>query len=133
VLAKDLEEAPMKQYLLSIYQPDGDPPPPEVLEPIMRDVSALGQEMKAAGVWVFNGGLHAPSTATVVRLQDGDVLTTDGPYLEGKEHIGGFTVIQAPDLDSALDWGRKLTRALTLPIEVRPLADEVDSCDAARA
>lgn len=120
----------MTQYLLSIYQPDGGPPPPEVLEPIMRDVAALGQEMKAAGVWVFNGGLHAPSTATVVRLQDGEVLTTDGPYLEGKEHIGGFTVIDAPDLDSALEWGRKFTRAITLPIEVRPLADDADSCDA---
>jgi hypothetical protein len=119
----------MKQYLLSIYQPDGDPPPPEVLEPIMRDLAALAQEMKEAGVWVFNGGLHAPGTATVVRLQDGDVLTTDGPYLEGKEHIGGFTVIQAPDLDSALEWGRRLTRVLTLPIEVRPMADEADRRD----
>ncbi|HEX9526352.1 MAG TPA: YciI family protein [Streptosporangiaceae bacterium] len=125
----------MKRYLLSIYQPDGDPPPPEVLEPIMRDLAALGQEMKAAGVWVFNGGLHAPGTATVLRLQDDDdeVLITDGPYLEGKEHIGGFTVIQAPDLDSALEWGRKLARVLTLPIEVRPLADEADRCDAPRA
>jgi hypothetical protein len=123
----------MKQYLLSIYQPDGDPPPPDVLEPIMRDVSALTQEMKAAGVWVFNGGLHAPSTATVVRLRDGDVLTTDGPYLEGKEHIGGFTVIRAPDLDSALEWGRKLASVLPLPIEVRPLADVADGCAAPRA
>jgi hypothetical protein len=123
----------MKRYLLSIYQPDGDPPPPEFLEPIMRDLAALGQEMKAAGAWVFNGGLHAPSTATVVRLEGGDVLTTDGPYLEGKEHIGGFTVIQAPDLDSALEWGRKLARAITLPIEVRPLADDADGCDAPRA
>jgi hypothetical protein len=123
----------MKQYLLSIYQPDGDPPPPEVLEPIMREVAALGQEMKAAGVWVFNAGLHAPSTATVVRLDGGDVLTTDGPYLEGKEHIGGFTVIQAPDLDSALEWGRRLAGVLPLPIEVRPLADEADRCDAPRA
>jgi hypothetical protein len=113
----------MKQYLLSIYQPDGGPPPPEMLDPIMRDMAALGEEMKAAGAWVFNGGLHAPSTATVVRLENGDMLTTDGPYLEGKEHIGGFIVTQAPDLDSALEWGRKLARVLTLPIEVRPLAD----------
>jgi hypothetical protein len=113
----------MKQYLLSIYQPDGDPPPPEILDPIMRDVNAVTQEMKAAGAWVFHGGLHSPSTATVVRLQDGKVLTTDGPYAEGKEHIGGFVMIKASDLDAALEWGRKLARATTLPIEVRPLQE----------
>lgn len=111
----------MKQYLLSIYQPNGPIPAPEVLEGIMRDVNALRQEMKASGAWVFTAGLHAPSTATVVRLKDREVLTTDGPYIEGKEHIGGFTVIRAPDLDSALTWGRKLARATTLPIEVRPV------------
>jgi hypothetical protein len=116
----------VKQYLLSIYQPDGDPPPPEVLEPIMRNLEAVNAELRAAGAWVFSGGLHPPSTATVVRAKDGDVLTTDGPYLEGKEHIGGFTVIQASDLDSALEWGGKLARAITLPIEVRPL--EGGSC-----
>jgi hypothetical protein len=111
----------MKQYLLSIYQPDGDPPPPEVLDPIMRDVEAVNAELRAAGAWVFAGGLHAPSTATVVQLKGSEVLITDGPYLEGKEHIGGFTVIRAPDLDAALEWGRKLAGAITLPIEVRPL------------
>lgn len=113
----------MTQYLLSIYQSDGDPPPPEVLDPIMAEVEAVNAELRAAGAWVFAGGLHPPSTATVVRLKEGDVLTTDGPYIEGKEHIGGFTVIQAPDLDAALEWGRKLARAITLPIEVRPLQD----------
>ncbi|MCX4821842.1 YciI family protein [Streptomyces sp. NBC_01142] len=111
----------MKQYLLSIYQPDGDPPPPEFLEPIMRDLEAVNAELRAAGAWVFSGGLHPPGTATVVRLKDNEVLTTDGPYIEGKEHIGGFTVIRAADLDAALEWGRKLARAITLPIEVRPL------------
>jgi hypothetical protein len=119
------EEHPMKQYLLSIYQPDGDPPPPEILEPIMRDINAVTREMKAAGVWVFNGGLHAASTATVVRLRDGKVLTTDGPYIEGKEHIGGFTIIKASDLDAALGWAGKLARAVALlPIEVRPFQGE---------
>jgi hypothetical protein len=113
----------MKLYLLSVYQPDGDPPPPEVLEPIMRKVHALQDELKAAGAWVFSGGLHAASTATVVRAKDGDVITTDGPFIEGKEHIGGFTVIKAPDLDAALEWTRKLARATTLPIEVRPFMD----------
>lgn len=111
----------MPQYLLSIYQPDGDPPPAEILEPIMRDVEAVDAEMRAAGAWVFAGGLHPPSTATVLRLDGDGILTTDGPYLEGKEHIGGFTVVEAPDLDAALEWGRKLARAITLPIEVRPL------------
>lgn len=114
----------MKQYLLSIYQPDGEPPPPEVLQPIMRDVNAVGDEMKAAGAWVFAGGLHDPSTATVVRVKDGEVLMTDGPFTEGKEHIGGFCVIKAPDLDAALEWGRKMARATTLPIEVRPFREE---------
>jgi hypothetical protein len=113
----------MKRYLLSVYQPDGPTPPPEVLGKIMQDLDALNQEMKAAGAWVFAGGLHSPSTATVVRLQNGDVLTTDGPFAEGKEHLGGFTIIQAPDLDAALEWGRKLTLATTLPIEVRPFQD----------
>jgi hypothetical protein len=93
----------------------------------MRDVDDLNQEMKAAGAWVFAGGLHAPSTATVVRLQDGDVLTTDGPFAEGKEHVGGFTIIRAPDLDAALEWGRKLTRATTLPTEVRPFQGEAEN------
>jgi hypothetical protein len=114
----------MKLYLLSVYQPDGDPPPPEVLGPIMQNVHALQAELKAAGVWVFSGGLHAPGTATVVRVKDGDVVTTDGPYIEGKEHIGGFTVIKAPDLDAALEWARKSAKAITLPIEVRPFMDQ---------
>lgn len=112
----------MKQYLLSIYQPDGDgtPPPPEFLEPIMRELDALNGKIKAAGGWVFTGGLHPPSTATVVQFKDGEVLMTDGPYIEGKEHLGGFTVVKAPDLDTALEWGREYARITTLPIEVRP-------------
>ena len=120
------EDYPMKQYLLSIYQPDGDPPPPEVLAHVMRDVDAMNQELKAAGAWVFAGGLHAPSTATVVRLRDGEVLTTDGPFAEGKEYIGGLCIIKAPDLDAALEWGRKVARATTLPIEVRPFQGEAE-------
>ena len=116
----------MKQYLLSVYQPDGPTPPPEVLQKIMGDLDVLNEEMKAAGAWVFTAGLHPASTATVVRLQDGKVLTTDGPYAEGKEHLGGFTIIKAPDLDSALEWGGKLTRATTLPVEVRPFHDEAE-------
>jgi hypothetical protein len=117
----------MTQYLLSVYQPDGDPPPPDVLDPIVRDIEAVDQEMKDAGVWVFSGGLQAASTATVLRARGGHVLTTDGPYVEGKEHLGGFTIIDTPDLDSALEWGRKMARALALlPIEVRPFQGEAE-------
>lgn len=107
--------------LLSIYQPDGEPPAPEILDPIMRKVGAVNTEMREAGAWVFAGGLHPPSTATALRLTGDEVLATDGPYVEGKEHLGGFTVIQAADLDAALAWGRKVAEAITLPIEVRPL------------
>ena len=115
----------MKQYLLSIYQPDGPPPASIDLAAIMRNVHALRQEMKTAGAWVFSGGLHPASTATVVRVNDGESLMTDGPFTEGKEHLGGFTVIKAADLDAALEWGRKLARILApLPIEVRPIQDE---------
>src|ERR1700694_4989506 len=97
----------MKQYLLSVIQPDGGTPPPEVLEKIMRDVDAFNQELKAAGAWVFAGGLYPASTATVVRLLGGDVLTTDGPFAEGKEHIGGVPNIKAPQSHSPLRGGRK--------------------------
>jgi hypothetical protein len=114
----------MRQYLLSVYQPEGDPPPPEVLEPVMRELAALNEEMKSAGAWVFAGGLHPPSTATVLRQAGDEMLVTDGPFAEGKEHLGGFTIVRAPDLDDALEWGRRLARATTLPIEVRPFAGE---------
>ena len=114
----------MKRYMLSVYQPDGPVPPPEVLGKIMADLEVLNREMKGAGTWVFTGGLHSPSTATVVKVQAGELLITDGPFTEAKEHIGGFTIIRAPDLDAALEWGSKLARATTLPVEVRPLQDE---------
>ena len=116
----------MKMYLLGIYQPDGPPPPPEVLDKVMRDIDVVNRELEAAGSWVFAGGLHPPSTSTVVRVKDGETLMTDGPFTEGKEHIGGFTIIKAPDLDVALEWGRRLAQATTLPIEVRPFQGEVD-------
>jgi hypothetical protein len=114
---------PMTQYMLTIYQPDGPAPPPEFLEAVGRELQAFNQELKAAGAWVFSRGLHAPSTATVVRARDGDVMITDGPYVEGKEHIGGFWIIDAPDLDAAIGWARRAARATTLPIEVRPFQD----------
>ena len=113
----------MPQYLLSLIQPDGPVPAPEVLGPIMRDVAAVTERMRAAGAWVFSAGLHPAESATVVRPADGDLLVTDGPYVEAKEHVGGFTVVEAEDLDAALAWGREVTRATTLPVEVRPIAD----------
>jgi hypothetical protein len=110
----------MKRYLLTIWQPDGPPPEDLDLDRVMADVDALIEETKEAGAWVFNGGLHPPDTATVLREEGGETLVTDGPYLEGKEHVGGFLVIDAPDLDAALGWARKTARAIGLPIEVRP-------------
>jgi hypothetical protein len=114
----------MKRYLLTIWQPEGPPPPDIDLDTVMRDVDALIEETKAAGTWVFNGGLHPVDTATVLRPKDEEVLVTDGPYLEGKEHIGGLLVIDVPDIDAAFDWGRKAARAIRLPIEVRPFVHE---------
>jgi hypothetical protein len=107
-------------YLLSICQPDSGAPDTETMARIVADLHQLNEELGESGSWVFTGGLHAPGTATVVRA---DGMITDGPYLEGKEHIGGIYVITAPDLDAALSWGRKAAAATTLPIEVRPFRD----------
>ena len=113
----------MAQYLLTVFEPTGGVLEPEALAVIMKDVGEVDQEMREAGVWVFAGGLHEPGSSTVLRPADGDVLVTDGPYVEGKEHVGGFTIVESPDLDAALAWGGKLTRATGLPIEVRPFAE----------
>jgi hypothetical protein len=111
----------MPQYLLSIYQPDGIIPEPEALAAIMREVGAWQAELEAAGAWVFTGRLYPPDTATVLRPQpDGSLLTTDGPFAEGKEHVGGFNVIRAADLDEALAWAAKFIAVTGLPVEVRP-------------
>ena len=114
----------MKHYLLAIQQPDAPPAADMDMERVMRDVAAIDEEMKEAGVWVFNGGLHPTSTATVVRPEGDELLVTDGPYAEGKEHVGGLAVIRVPDLDAALEWARKFARATTLPVEVRPFEGE---------
>jgi hypothetical protein len=123
------KEAAMKQYLLSVYHPEG--PPPGDIDQIVKDVNAVNDELQAAGAWVFAGGLHPSSTATVVRpsaTPDGsEVLTTDGPFVEGKEHVGGIWIIQAPDLDAALEWSRKAARACRIPVEVRPFQENQPS------
>jgi hypothetical protein len=116
----------MARYLLTIQQPDGEPPPDvaERLPEMARDLDEIINEMKQSGAWVFNGGLHPPSTATVLRTDRGEVVMTDGPYAEGKEHIGGLVILDASDLDVALRWGRRLAEVIGLPIEVRPFAEE---------
>lgn len=113
----------MPRYLLGFIQPVGVVPPREVLEPVMRQLDAINRQIEAAGAWVFSGGLHQPSTSTVVRDKDDEVLMTDGPFAEGKEFLGGITIIDVPDLDAALDWAGKIARVTKLPIEVRPFIE----------
>jgi hypothetical protein len=117
----------MTQYLLSVYIDEGYEPSPEVIEQAYKDVDAFNETLKGEGAWVFAGGLHPSTTATVVRAQNGEILTTDGPYVESKEHLGGFWVIEAPDLDAALAWAAKATVACQAPVEVRPFQDEPEA------
>ncbi len=110
----------MTQYLVAIHHSD-DYEPSHEDEAMHRDIDVLNDEMKAAGVRVFVGGLRAASSAKSLRKQpDGKVLITDGPYLETKEHMGGFWVLEVADLNEALAWGRKATVACRAPVEVRP-------------
>jgi len=116
----------MTQYLLSVHTVEGEPRPQMTDEEMQRswkEIQALNEEMKSAGAWVFSARLHEPNTATVVRVSDGEVLTTDGPFAESKEHLGGFYLIEAEDLDAALAWASKASAAVNRPIEVRPLVD----------
>jgi hypothetical protein len=118
----------MKQYLLSVHLVEGDPvPSDEDMQQMFKAVDAFNAELQSAGAWVFAGGLHPPSTATVVRAQGGQVLTTDGPFAETKEQLGGFWVITAPDLDRALEWAAKGSAACGGPVEVRPFQEEPES------
>ena len=115
----------MKQYLLAVHMVEGEPAPPEAeMQQAYQAVDAYNAELKSAGAWVFAGGLHPPATATVVRSQGGQVVTTDGPFAETKEQLGGFWVIKAPDLDTALDWAARGSAACGAPVEVRPFQDD---------
>jgi len=114
----------MKQYLISVYHPEDQELPQADMDAIGADVDALNSEIQKAGVWVFGGGLFPSSTATTLRVKNGEVLTTDGPFAEGKEHVGGFWIIKVADLDEALKWGAKATQACRVPIEVRPFQEE---------
>jgi hypothetical protein len=115
----------MKQYLLSVAMIEGAPlPPAEEMQQAFRQVDQLNAELQSAGAWVFGGGLLPASSATVVRADGDDIVVTDGPFTESKEHIGGFWVIQAEDLDAAMSWAAKATRACGQPVEVRPFQEE---------
>ena len=114
----------MKQYLLSVPMIDGAPPrPPADSQRAYEQVARLNEELQAAGAWVFAGGLLPASSATVVRAEGAEVLVTDGPFTESKEHIGGVWIIEAADLDAALAWATKATRACGEPVEVRPFQE----------
>ena len=115
----------MKQYLMAVHYVEGQPPPaPDVMQAMYTDVAAFNDQLMADGVWVFGGGLEEPSIATVVRSQNGEVITTDGPFAESKEQIGGFWVIKAEDLDAALAIAAKASAACQGPVEVRPFQEE---------
>jgi hypothetical protein len=119
----------MAQYLLSVHTgTDGDAPPaqpmtPEQMQQSHQQMQALEEEMKGAGAWLFSGRLTEPDMATVVRVSAGDALTTDGPFVESKEHLAGFYIINADDLDGALGWATKTAAVIGMPIEVRPFWD----------
>ncbi|TMK77273.1 MAG: hypothetical protein E6G47_11385 [Actinobacteria bacterium] len=114
----------MGQYLLSTYAVEGQgagaPPTPEDMKTFMDRVVALEDEMEATGTFVFGGALYGPDAATVLRASDSGPVMTDGPFVEAKEHIAGFYIINADDLDAALVWARKVVDAISHPIEVRP-------------
>ena len=114
----------MTQYLLAVHSAEGQPmPSEEQMQQAYKAVDALNSELRSAGVWVFAGGLQPASTATVVRAQGGQVVTTDGPFAETKEQLGGFWIIDVPGLDTALDWAGKATVACANPVEVRPFQE----------
>jgi hypothetical protein len=120
----------MAQYMFSAYSVEGAASPPMTEEEMQRGwqkILVLEDEMKSAGALVFSGKLNDPDTATVVRMAGGDLMTTDGPFVESKEHLGGFYIIEADDLDAALDWATKTTAAVGAPIEVLPFWEMPDA------
>ena len=113
----------MAKYLLSVHSAEGeagDPMTEEQMQQFMERVNVLEEEMRSTGAWLFGGALTDPDTATVVRVSGGEVMTTDGPFAESKEHLGGFYIIEAEDLDGALVWATKTSEAVSHAIEVRP-------------
>jgi len=114
----------MTQYLLAVHMVKDDPvPSAEEITQMYADVDAFNKDLQSSGMWVFAGGLHPPATATVVRSKNGEVVTSDGPFAETKEQLGGFWIISAPDLDVALAWAAKGSEACGGPVEVRPFQE----------
>jgi hypothetical protein len=140
--ARLVRSAVMTQYLLSVHSvaadaveaesPETDRSErvtpetvtPEQMQQMMEPVYALQAEMKAAGAWVFGGRLTEPETATVIRRSGSEMVTTDGPFVEAREHLGGFYIVEAADLDEALGWASRTVAVIGAPIEVRPFWDE---------
>jgi hypothetical protein len=117
----------MTNYLLSVVIDSTQPQPsPEQTEQMYADVNVFNEKLKASGSWVWAGGLHPASTATVVRVKDGETIMTDGPFAETKEYLGGFWIVRAPDLDAALALAAEGTVACGAPVEVRPFEDDVE-------
>lgn len=115
----------MPQYMLSVHSVDRarpEPMTPEQMQESHQQLDTIESELKSTGAWIFSARLHGPETATVVRIAHGEVLITDGPFAESKEHLGGFYIIEADDLDAALAWASRVTAAINSPIEVRPFA-----------
>jgi hypothetical protein len=118
----------MTQYLLAVHMVDGEAPPSdEDIQAAYAAVDAFNEKLQAEGAWVFAGGLHPADVATVVDATGGDVIVTDGPFAEAKEHLGGFWVIEAADLDAAMKWAEEGSRACRGPVEVRPFQDEPEA------
>jgi len=118
-------EIDMKQYLLAVHMVEGEPTPSEAdMQHAYQAVDKFNREIMESGNWVFAGGLHPPTTATVVRAKGGKVVTTDGPFAETKEQLGGFWVIKAPDLDAALAIAARGSEACGQPVEVRPFQED---------
>jgi hypothetical protein len=121
----------MTQYLIAVVgEPDYGTLPPEDMQQIMTDVDAVVADARSAGIFVFGGGLHGPEATTVVDARGGTPVVTDGPYAETKEQMGGFSIIDVPDLDAALAWAGRFSAACRCPQEVRPFMDEPASTEA---
>ena len=115
----------MRLYALNMIQPVGDPPPPEVLGPVMAEIAEIRRDLELEESWVFGRGFHGPEASTMVRCRGDDVVATDGPWTEGKEFIGGLVIVEVEDLDAALQIAARYTRVTGLPMEVRPFQGEI--------
>lgn len=118
----------MKYYLISLFSPDGPPPEDLDLTQVMSNLETINDDIRAAGGWVFAGGLADQASATVIRSSgpSAQAMLTDGPFLEAKEHLGGLSIVRAPDYDVALGWAQRIAGVTGLPVEVRPFQDEGD-------